>query len=67
MAWWEETQAWEDRKVSITKEIQLLTMRMVDKDFLSGLSEAGRAAKQDKAQEENMRLVKILINTSMFG
>jgi len=39
VAWWEETQAWEDRKVSITKEIQFLTMRMVDKDFLSGLSE----------------------------
>lgn len=60
VAWWEETQAWEDRTDLIAKEMQHLTMRMMDKDFLSGLSEAERAAKLEKAQEEKMRLVKML-------
>lgn len=60
VAWWEETQAWEDRKHSISEAIMLLVMRKMDKDFLSGLSEAERAAKLKKAKEEEMRLVKIL-------
>lgn len=60
VAWWEETQAWEDRTDLITKEMRHLTMRMMDNDFLSGLSEAERAAKLEKAQEEKMRLVKML-------
>ncbi|CAL5080773.1 unnamed protein product [Urochloa decumbens] len=56
-AWWEESRAWEDRMDSISKESMLLLKRMHGKDFLAGLSEPERSAKQAEAQEERLRLI----------